>query len=129
MKESKQDEFFVKEYLAMQSIFPLDTLGDLKIQEVFIEKKWRSNSDLSKSTISGYQIILKLAGEMPYSHQFDWLCKLENGNPFSAYEHLLVTDIENYQFKDTIIVQVYRGDVFYLDSLMDPLYEFQLVNK
>ncbi|MFT5778068.1 MAG: hypothetical protein ACI837_001016 [Crocinitomicaceae bacterium] len=130
ISESKRDGFIVNEYNIKNAHFSIDTLGELKILEAFIESKWRSNDDLSKSKISGYQMILRLADDIPLRYSFDWVFKIDGGKKFTEnHEVILVADVFEDQMKDTIKINIFQGDVFYLDSMNQVKNQIILVRK
>lgn len=119
LDETKDNGFYVKSLYPRTKILNLDTLGELKVEEVFIEKKWRSKTDLSKVPLDSWNLIIKTSSEIPNNYGFNWKMINEKGNSFWQYEDcvLVSTIYELDTIEDMFELTIYMGDVFYLDTL------------
>lgn len=130
LKESKQEGFFIDEYDVVDTSKKLDEIGSFSISEVFVEYQWRSNSDFSKTKTRGYQLILNLHDSIPEGYLFDWVCKIKDGKRLSEFDTSMFV-VQNYenQMTDTVRINIYQGDVLYMDSTHQPASQIVLVRK
>lgn len=127
ISESKQDGFLVRVLTPETTTISLDTLGNLRLKEAFIEKVWRSNSDVSKSSTSSHQLIITFEDTIPSKYSFDWEMEIQRGRKFTEQnESCLVAEISDFNFLDSITIKIYVGDVFYRDANLKPFQSITL---
>lgn len=121
-RESKKEDLFLKAYSNFPTSIYLESLNDeVQIKEVFIERKWRSDSKLNKVPIGGYQMIIVCRNEMPAEYSFDWMLGLTTNSLFSTQDsRVLVADVPQYCLDDdSFEITIYEGDVAQFKSKPD----------
>lgn len=85
----------------------------IRVKEVFIEKKWRSDSEGRINPTRGYNLVIVCKDRLPSGYSSNWMLGLTPNKLFNTLDgKLLVVDVsQDWIDKDRIEVTIYQGDV------------------
>lgn len=111
-KDSKKHDLFVKELSLNGKLIRLEN-HKIRVKEVFIEKKWRSDSEGRIKPTRGYNLVILCKERLPSGYSSNWMLGLTPNKLFNTLDgKLLVVDVsQDWVNKDLIEVTIYQGDV------------------